>query len=61
MKSDNPQTISKTVWYYETDFQYLEFVHQCYDASGNYLKTDIIKVPIKKLIKSLERMGYEIT
>ena len=52
--SVEPQKISDTVWYYESRSSLL-FVVECRDPQ--YHRTIQFKVPRKKLLESLERMG----
>ncbi len=46
--SQFPQSINKTNWYY-VNKKSIKIIHEVYDANGNYLSTDSIIIPFKKL------------
>lgn len=51
----NPQKIDDDSWYYEYRGR-IEVVHEIRDsATGNYIRTDTIKIPWRKLEKSMKR------
>lgn len=52
--SAEPQTISETAWYYEYP-THLEFIVECHSGEG-YHQTLTVRVPIRLLKKSLERI-----
>ena len=49
-----PQSLGDSDWFYEGDYKII-LVHEVKDISGNYLKTDQVKIPWKKLIASAKR------
>ena len=54
-KSLAPQNVSKTDWYYEEKTHML-FVHEVRTEAGDYIRTDQIKIPWKKVEASLKRV-----
>ncbi len=57
MKKKNkfPITINKYNWYYKNRAS-IDLVHEVYDKNNIYIKTDIIRIPLKKL-----KIIYEIS
>jgi hypothetical protein len=51
-----PQSIDKRNWYYE-DKNSIEIIHEVY-VEGTYLRTDSIKIPLKMLRQTLNRLVY---
>jgi hypothetical protein len=62
MLSLKPQKIDEHNWYYEYK-GHLLFVHETVSKLDpkEWYTTDQIKIPIRKIIKSLERNGYKIS
>lgn len=54
MLSNHPQTIDKNNWYYEYR-GHIKLIHMVYDDDGNYIQTDQIKIPWKRLSRSEKR------
>jgi hypothetical protein len=51
----NPQRINEQTWYYEHP-KTIEVVREVFDSSGRYIKTDVFKLPIHRLQKSIRRI-----
>ena len=49
-----PINIDKDNWYYEGK-EAVCFVHRVIDTKGNYIRTDQIKIPWKRLLESVKR------
>ena len=58
MRSNEPQTISKTAWYYEEP-KCIEIVHETRDDEGNFIKCEHIRIPYRKLRKTLARADVQ--
>ena len=57
MRSNKPQNISKTVWYYEEP-KHIEIIHERKHADG-YAEYDHIKIPYHRIRKTLARVDDE--
>lgn len=55
--SIKPQEINEFNWYYEYPGR-IEVLHEVRDDKGNHIRTDVIKIPKRKLVASLERMNH---
>jgi hypothetical protein len=53
--SNKPQDLGKHDWYYE-DKNHITLVHEVIDKNtGNWIRTDQIKIPWFKILKSIQR------
>lgn len=50
-----PQKVRETDWYYEQKSHML-LVHEVYSSSGNYICTEQVKIPWRKIEASLKRV-----
>ena len=55
MRSNEPQTISKTAWYYEEP-KGIEVIHEIRDADSKFIKCEHIRIPYRLLRKTLARV-----
>ena len=55
MRSNEPQTISKTAWYYEEP-KCIEIVCEIRDDDGEFIKCEHIRIPYHRLRKTLARV-----
>lgn len=51
----HPQRVNDQFWYYE-GIRHFHFVHEVRTKLGNYIQTDIIKVPVGMIKRSLSRV-----
>lgn len=50
-----PQRIDVNNWYYEARDS-IQLVHEVRDMGAVYLQTDMVRIPLRKLIATLERL-----
>jgi len=46
--------VDKFNWYYE-ELRGISFVHEVYNKDGEFLQTDIVLIPWKRLLESVRR------
>ena len=51
----DPQKVTATDWYYE-ERGHMLFVHEVRSAAGEWIRTDQIKIPWRKIEASLKRV-----
>ena len=57
----NPINIDDDNWYYEYIGR-LDFVHRCRTQQGEIIKTDIVKIPMRKIRETIKRIyGVKLT
>ena len=50
----NHMPVDKFNWYYE-ELRGISFVHEVYNKDGEFLQTDIVLIPWKRLLESVRR------
>lgn len=54
-RSLKPQQVTEHDWYYE-EKSHLLFVHRARDKNGDWIQTDQVKIPWRKIEASLKRV-----
>jgi hypothetical protein len=51
LKRSGPVSINEFVWFYRNQ-KSIEVIHELRDSKGNYMRTDTIRIPLRKILGS---------